>query len=129
MRSILLLLLFFQFSVYAQTETKSPDGKKKLYFTLINGKSYSGNNLKLTRNEIIDAKITLKGKEENEAIPAIKALEIYVPGYPALYIEGTEIDRETASKIEKTKAGNVVVIKPQTQIPSNITTMQIEIIE
>jgi hypothetical protein len=127
MKSTLLLLIFFQLSVYAQTNTKNQDSKKKLYFTLINGKGSA--NLKLTRNEIIDASITLKGKEDNETIPVIKALEMYIPGYPEIYVDGNMIDRETASKILKTKTGDVIVIKPKTEIDSWITTMTIEIIE
>jgi hypothetical protein len=127
MRPILILLLFFQFSVSAQTNTKNLDVSKKLYFTLINGKSNAS--LKLTRNEIIDASITLKGKEDYETIPEIKALEMYIPGYPEIYVEGNVIDRETASKIEKAKAGDVIVVKPKTEIDSRIATMTIEIIE
>lgn len=131
MKPILFILLFIQLSVYAQKSPENWDGRRKLYFTLINGneKSNIGGAVQMTRNEIIDAKITLKGKEENETIPEIKELEIYIPGYPAILIEGGEIDRETASKIMKTKAGNVIVIKPRTEIPSNITTRQIEIID
>jgi hypothetical protein len=127
MKPILLFLLFVQFSVYAQTKAENQDSRKKLYFTLINGKS--GANIQLTRNEIIDASITLKGKEKNEVIPTIEGITLYIPGYPVLYIEGNEIDRETASKIEKTRAGDVIEITPKTQIPSMITTIQIEITE
>ncbi|MHA3789310.1 hypothetical protein ACX0HA_13960 [Flavobacterium hauense] len=131
MKAILLFLLFFQVSMYAQTNSENLF-RKKLYFTTINGKNDindKGGAIKMTRNEIIDASITLKGKEENEKIPPIIELEIYIPGYPAILIEGSQIDRETAIKIMKTKAGNVVVIKPRTEIASNITTRQIEIIE
>jgi len=131
MKPILFIFLFIQLSVYAQKSSEDFGEKKKLYFTLINsnGKIDNGGANQMKRNEIIDAKITLKGKEEYETIPKIKELEIYIPGYPEIVIEGGEIDRETASKIEKAKAGDVIVIKPRTEIPSYITTRQIEIID
>jgi hypothetical protein len=131
MKPILFILLTLQLSVYAQKSSEDYVEKKKLYFTLINsnGKIDNGGANQMTRNEIIDAQITLKGKEDNEAVPKIKELIIYMTGYPEIIIEGGEIDRETASKIEKAKAGDVIVIKPRTEIPSYITTRQIEIIE
>lgn len=130
MKQIFFLLLLIQISAYAQKSSEDYAGRRKLYFTLINGRNETdGGAIQMTRNEIIDAKITLKGKEENEKTPPIKELEIYIPGYPALLIEGGEIDRETATKILKAQTGDIIVIKPRTEIPSNITTRQIEIIE
>lgn len=131
MKTILSFFLFIQLSVYAQKSSENNDGKRKLYFTVINGneKSDKGGAVQMTRNEIIDARITLKGKEEDEIAPEIKEMEVYITGYSAIQIEGNRFDRETASKIEKAKPGDVIVLKPRTEIPANITTRQIEIIE
>jgi len=131
MRQIIILLFFFQMSVYGQANSEDYKIHTKLYFSelISNGNTHRGTNIKLKANEVIDASISLKSRNENETAPAITSLILYVPGYPEINIEGNQIDRETALKIQKTKAGDVIVIKPGTENDSRITVLQIEITE
>ena len=138
MRPILFLLLFFQISLYAQTSDKKTTLPRAPY-TTFNGKmidvdktpveknSETTSDLKLTKKEISEGTVTLQAAEKGDAVPRIKSLEVYIPGYPAILIEGNKFDEASIEKINNTKPGNVMVINPHVESGKRPSALTIEI--
>jgi len=116
MKSILFILLLFQVSLYAQTsDRKATQGAP---YTALNGKTFERKSLdqtdcglKVTMKEVIDGTITLKPAAPGDAIPRIKSLEVYIPGYPAISIEGNKFDKATIDKARTIKKGDIIVVR------------------
>ena len=116
MKSILFILLFFQVSLYAQTNDKkaTPDAP----YTALNGKTFerkslneTDGGLKVTMKEIINGTITLKPAATGDTVPKIKSLEVFIPGYPAINIEGNKFDQATIDKARTIKKGDIIVVR------------------
>ena len=133
MRPILFLLLFFQISLYAQTDKKATPGAP---YTALNGKTFEKKSLdqndvglKVTIQEVIDVTITLKPADSGDAVPKIKSLEVYIPGYPAISIEGNKFDQATIDKIRTVKKGNVIVVHAKVENGRMPSVLPLEIID
>lgn len=140
MKSILFILLLFQVSLYAQNVDKKAASPAAPY-TSFNGKilevnkmireksNESESDFKLTKKEIAEGTVTLQAEKKGDAVPAIKSLEVYIPGYPAILIEGNKFDEATIEKIKNTKAGNVMVVSPQVENGKRPSILAIEILD
>ena len=109
MRTLLFILLF-SISLTAQ-EKKENNARQNVFTTTIDGKSSADGSLEMTRDELFKSAIGLKAKNDGQALPKIMALEVFIPGYPAIQIKGDKLDEETKAKINKLEDGNVIVIK------------------
>lgn len=124
MKALLAFLLLFSISLSAQTKKVST----KLH-TAVDGKTYdyNGKPVPMTKTAVINSTITLQSDNPDHELPAIKKLEVLIPGYPALLMDGNKIDRATAVKINKAPKGNAIVIRALPEGEYHSTVFQVEL--
>lgn len=124
MKALLAFLLLFSISLSAQTKKAS-----NTLHTAVNGKTYdyNGKPVPMTKTAVINSTISLKSDNPDQELPAIKKLEVFIPGYPALLIDGNKIDKATADKINSSPEGNAIVIRALPEGESPAMVFQVEL--
>lgn len=108
MRTLLFILLF---SVSLTAQEKKGNATQNVFITTIDGKSSLDAPIEMTRNELYKSAVSLQARNTGQTVPKVIALEVFVPGHPAIQIKGDKLDEETKNKINSLKDGNAVAIR------------------
>ena len=109
MRTLLFILLF-SISLAAQ-EKKQDSAQQNVFTTTVDGKTSFDSAIEMTRDELYKSVISLQAKSAGQSVPKVIALEVFIPGHPAIQIKGDKLDEATKNKINSLENGNAIAIR------------------